>query len=101
MLNNPEDMLGIVLRGALGRSGRKRARRATRFITGRGGFLTASTLMAAAGVAWGIYDSLKACTGARVQCSGCIRCSAADSWGAAGAGAVAHSARRCPRGWCG
>jgi len=64
VLNNPEDMLGIVLRGALGRSGRKRARRATRFITGRGGFLTASTLMAAAGVAWGIYDSLKASSGA-------------------------------------
>lgn len=60
MLNNPEDMLGILLRGVLGRSGRKRARRASRYLTGRGGFLTASTLMAAAGVAWGIYDSLKA-----------------------------------------
>lgn len=59
MLTNPADILSIVLRGALGRSGRKRARRATRFITGHGGFLTASTVMAAAGVAWGIYDSLK------------------------------------------
>ena len=35
------------------------ARRATRFITGNGGFLTASTVLAAAGVAWGIYDSVK------------------------------------------
>ncbi len=59
MLNNPADILSIVLRGAMGRSGRKRARRATRFITGNGGFLTASTVLAAAGVAWGIYDSVK------------------------------------------
>lgn len=59
MLNNPSDMLGIVLRGTLGRSGRKRARRATKFLTGHKGFLSASTLMAAAGVAWGIYDTLK------------------------------------------
>ncbi|MEO8682022.1 MAG: DUF533 domain-containing protein [Vicinamibacterales bacterium] len=59
MLNNPEDMLGIVLRGVLGRSGRKRGRRATRLLSGRGGFITAGTLMTAAGVVWGIYDSLK------------------------------------------
>lgn len=59
MLNNPADILSIVLRGALGGAGRKRARRATRFLTGKGGFLTASTVMAAAGVAWGIYDSVK------------------------------------------
>lgn len=59
MLNNPADVLGIVLRGTLGRSGRKRARKATRFLTGNRGFLSASTLIAAAGVAWGIYDTLK------------------------------------------
>ncbi len=59
MLNNPADILGIVLRGTMGRSGRKRARRATKFITGNGGFLTASTVLAAAGVVWGIYDSVK------------------------------------------
>ena len=59
MLNNPADVLSVVLRGTLGRSGRKRARRATRFLTGHGGFLSASTMIAAAGVAWGIYDSLK------------------------------------------
>jgi uncharacterized membrane protein YebE (DUF533 family) len=54
-------LLGIFLRGALGRSGRKQTRRASRFL-GRqgGGFLTASTVMAAVGVAWGLYDSLKA-----------------------------------------
>jgi len=59
VLNNPADILSVVLRGAMGRSGRKRAKRATRFITGNGGFLTASTVLAAAGVAWGIYDSMK------------------------------------------
>lgn len=59
MFNNPADILGIVLGGTLGRSGRKRARRATRFLTGHKGFLSASTIMAAAGVAWGIYDTLK------------------------------------------
>ena len=43
----------------MGRSGRKRARRATNYLTGHGGFLTASSVLAAAGVAWGIYDSVK------------------------------------------
>jgi uncharacterized membrane protein YebE (DUF533 family) len=60
VLNNPGDMLSILLGGALGRSGRKRARRATSFLGGKGGFLTASSLMAAAGVLWGIYDSVQA-----------------------------------------
>ena len=60
MLNNPEEMLSILLGGVLGRSGRKRARRAGSFLSGRGGFLTASSLMAAAGVLWGIYDSVQA-----------------------------------------
>ena len=59
MLTNPVDLLSVVLGGALGRSGRKRARRAASFLGGRGGFLSASTLIAAAGVAWGIYDSVK------------------------------------------
>ena len=52
------DVVSIFLRGAMGRRGRKRARRAVNFLTGHGGFLTASTLLGAAGVAWGIYDSL-------------------------------------------
>jgi uncharacterized membrane protein YebE (DUF533 family) len=59
LLNNPADVLSVVLRGTLGRSGRKRARRAANFLTGHGGFLSASTMIAAAGVAWGIYDTLK------------------------------------------
>ncbi|MEW6321938.1 MAG: hypothetical protein AB1635_12745, partial [Acidobacteriota bacterium] len=59
MLNNPEQLLSIFLRGAMGRRGRKRARRAVNFLTGRKGFLTASTLLAAAGVAWGVYESMQ------------------------------------------
>jgi uncharacterized membrane protein YebE (DUF533 family) len=52
-------LLSIFLRGALGSRGRKRARRAANFLSGKRGFLTASTLLGAAGVAWGIYDSMK------------------------------------------
>lgn len=59
MLNNPADLLSIVLGGTLGRSGRKRARRATSFLTGHKGFLSTSAIIGAAGVAWGIYDTLK------------------------------------------
>jgi len=53
------DVLSVVLSGTLGRSGRKRARRATSFLSGHKGFLSASTLIGAAGVAWGIYDTIK------------------------------------------
>lgn len=49
----------MFVRGALGRSGRKRARRAQTFLGGQGGFLTASTVMAAVGLAWGVYDHLR------------------------------------------
>ena len=56
---NGEQLLEVFLRGVLGRSGRKRSRKAVRFLGGQGGFLTASTVMAAVGVAWGLYDSLK------------------------------------------
>jgi uncharacterized membrane protein YebE (DUF533 family) len=50
----------MFVRGALGKGGRKRARRAQTFLGGQGGFLTASTVMAAVGMAWGLYDHLKA-----------------------------------------
>ena len=84
MLNNPQDVLSILMRGVLGRSGRKRARRAYGFLSGRGGFLTASTLMTAAGVAWGIYDSVKS-SGASAA-SGALGASGAT--GAIGASGV-------------
>ena len=59
MLNNVTDVLSVVLSGTLGRSGRKRARRATSFLSGHRGFLSTSALIGAAGVAWGIYDTIK------------------------------------------
>jgi uncharacterized membrane protein YebE (DUF533 family) len=56
---NNSEILSIFLRGALGSRGRKRARRAANFLGGHRGFLSASTLLGAAGVAWGLYDSMK------------------------------------------
>lgn len=49
----------MFVRGALGKRGRKRARRTQAFLGGTGGFLNASTVMAAVGVAWGLYESLQ------------------------------------------
>jgi uncharacterized membrane protein YebE (DUF533 family) len=57
-LTDSGQLLALFLKGVLGRSGRKRARKAAKFIAGHKGFITASGVLAAAGVAWGIYDSL-------------------------------------------
>ena len=64
------DVVSIFLRGALGRRGRKRANRAVNFLSGHRGFLTASTLLGAAGVAWGMYDSLKGSTATGATATG-------------------------------
>ncbi len=58
-MNDPSQVLSLFLEGALGRSGRKRARKAARFVSGNKGLISASTLLAVAGVAWGIYDSMR------------------------------------------
>ena len=52
-------LLSIFLKGAMGSRGRKRARKAARFLGGNKGFLTASTVLGAAGVAWGIYETMQ------------------------------------------
>lgn len=53
-----EQLIGAVIRGALTGRG-KRSRRTMRYLTGgSGSFLTASTLMAAAGVAWGLIEQM-------------------------------------------
>lgn len=64
------DVMSVFLHGILGIGGRKRARRAARFVSGHRGFLSASTLLAAAGLAWGIYDSLKPGTTSTTGASG-------------------------------
>lgn len=58
-MDDPAQLLSVFLQGTLGRSGRKRARRAASFVSGHRGLISASSILAAAGVAWGIYDSLK------------------------------------------
>lgn len=60
-------ILSIFLKGAMGSRGRKRARRAANFLGGNKGFLTASTVLGAAGVAWGIYETLQAQGGPGAQ----------------------------------
>lgn len=52
-------LLTLFLKGAVGSKGRKRGRKAARFLSGNKGFLTASTVLGAAGVAWGIYETLQ------------------------------------------
>ena len=56
---NTSDILSIFLKGAIGSRGRKRARKAMNFLGGNRGFLTASTVLGAAGVAWGIYETMQ------------------------------------------
>ena len=54
-----ERLLGSLIRGAV--SKKKRHRSSLRFLTGgRGSFLNASTLLAAAGIGWGLYETMKA-----------------------------------------
>jgi uncharacterized membrane protein YebE (DUF533 family) len=65
-------ILSLFIKGALGSRGRKRARRAARFLGGNKGFLTASTVLTAAGVAWGIYDSLSASSGSSTAVAGAV-----------------------------
>ena len=53
----PERLIGALLQGAMG-GRRKRSRGAMRYLTGgRGSLINGSTLMAAAGLAWGAYEA--------------------------------------------
>jgi uncharacterized membrane protein YebE (DUF533 family) len=56
---DPEQLIGSILRGALG-ARRKRHRSTLGFLLGgrRSSWLNASTVMAAAGVAWGLYETM-------------------------------------------
>ena len=58
---NPDFLIRGVLGSVLGGGGRKRSGRALRYLTGNtGSFWTRpTTLMTAAGVAWGIYETLQ------------------------------------------
>jgi uncharacterized membrane protein YebE (DUF533 family) len=53
----PERLIGALLQGAVGGRGKK-SRGAMRYLTGgRGSFLSAGTLLTAAGLAWGAYEA--------------------------------------------
>jgi uncharacterized membrane protein YebE (DUF533 family) len=53
----PEDLIGALLKGAVGGRGKK-SRGAMRYLTGgRGSLINASTLLTAAGLAWGAYEA--------------------------------------------
>ena len=52
-------ILSLFLKGAMGSKGRKRAKKAAKFLGGNKGFLSASTVLGAAGVAWGIYETMQ------------------------------------------
>lgn len=53
----PEDLIGALLKGAVGGRG-KRSRGAMKYLTGgRGSLINASTLLTAAGLAWGAYEA--------------------------------------------
>jgi uncharacterized membrane protein YebE (DUF533 family) len=69
-------LLSLFLKGAIGSKGRKRGRKAAKFLGGRKGFLSASTVLGAAGVAWGIYETMQN-----------QQTPAASGWPPAGAGA--------------
>jgi uncharacterized membrane protein YebE (DUF533 family) len=53
----PEDLIGALLKGAVGGRGKK-SRGAMKYLTGGGGsFINASSLLTAAGLAWGAYEA--------------------------------------------
>ncbi|MCA1586333.1 MAG: tellurite resistance TerB family protein [Acidobacteria bacterium] len=78
--------MSMFLRGVLGSGGRKRARRVGRFVSGHKGFLSASTLLAAAGVAWGIFDSLQPGASAAGAASGAAPAAPGTSQASGGPG---------------
>ena len=60
---NIEQLIGSVIKGALGGK-RKKSRGVTRFLTGgKSSFLNASTLLALGGLAWGVYETMSQSTG--------------------------------------
>jgi uncharacterized membrane protein YebE (DUF533 family) len=54
----PEQLIGALLEGAVGCGRRKKSRGTLRYLTGgRRSFLSAGTLLTAAGLAWGAYEA--------------------------------------------
>ncbi len=57
---DPANLLGALMRGALAGKSRKRSTKALRYLTGGGrggGLVNAGTMLTAAGVAWGLFET--------------------------------------------
>src|SRR5688572_27244672 len=69
---NPDFLINGVLQSVLGGGGRKKSKRALRYLTrGHGSFWTnPTTLMTAAGLAWGVFDTLNNKSGDNSQWGG-------------------------------
>jgi uncharacterized membrane protein YebE (DUF533 family) len=96
---NPDFLIRGVLGSVLG-SGRKRSRGALRHLTGGGGsfWTRPTTLLTAAGVAWGIYETLQRQPGGGQQAGGGVggALSGASGGGMSSAGATPVSAASVP-----
>jgi hypothetical protein len=91
---NPDFLINGVLQSVMGGGGRKQSRRALRYLTGsHGSFWTnPTTLLTAAGLAWGVYDTLKDKTDPNSQWGG----AAAPQSGYQHAGPVGPAAASVP-----
>lgn len=71
-LMDPTDLFGALVRGAFATKPHKRGKKALRYLTGRGSgsFLTAGTMLTAAGVAWGLYDTWQSSQGGQPAAGG-------------------------------
>jgi uncharacterized membrane protein YebE (DUF533 family) len=69
---NPDFLINGVLQSVMGGGGRKQSRKAMRYLTGSSGsFWThPTTLLTAAGLAWGVYDTLTDKTNSNSQWGG-------------------------------
>jgi uncharacterized membrane protein YebE (DUF533 family) len=84
-----EDVLNGLIRGAL--SGRRKSWTHTRHAIGAGSLVNAQTLLAAAGVAWGLYETWQ-----RQQATTASAPSAPVGWPAPGGAAAAPAAANVP-----
>ncbi len=77
---DPADLLGALVRGAMKTKPHRKSGKALRYLTGggRGSFVNASTMLAAAGVAWGLYETWQQGQGQASQAS------TGNQWGGGG-----------------
>ena len=70
---DPANLLGALIRGALIGKPRKRSKKALRYLTGSGrsgGLVNAGTMLTAAGLAWGLFETWQKSQGTGTQTAG-------------------------------